>query len=170
MCYCKLILLFKVFLSIYGVIGTQDPTTKPTLEPIFSINPTIQPTIEPTTQPSQIIWMNNRTIGSISCNQTLFGSTKFEGDIAYYSLINSNNQNGTYFQIQSCGSQYNAELSLFDKNFNMIVSRRSCDVDYYFTSMQQQMNLQLKLYDDEYIIGIGGVDDSWAGGDSYGDY
>eukprot|EP01084_Bolivina_argentea_P228253 385554_1 len=95
--------LLTVFLSIYGVIGTQDPTADPTLEPTLeSMNPTIEPTIEPT-----------QTIGSISCGETIIGSTKFEGDIDYYSLINSNNQNGTYFQIESCESQYDAELSLF---------------------------------------------------------
>eukprot|EP01084_Bolivina_argentea_P247659 414329_1 len=39
------------------------------------------------------------------------------------------------------------------------ISRRSCDVDYnyHFYPMRQQMNLPLKLFDDEYIIGIGGV-------------
>eukprot|EP01084_Bolivina_argentea_P253356 425542_1 len=122
---------------------------EPTLK---SMDPTIEPTIEPT-----------QTISSIYCNETLVGSTKFEGDTAYYSLINSNNENGTYFQIQSCLSQYDAELFLFDKNWNEIVSHRFCNVNmifgdaFQFQTSQEQMNLPLKLYDDE-------------SRDAYGDY
>eukprot|EP01084_Bolivina_argentea_P228254 385556_1 len=159
---CKVILLFTIFLSN----GTQDPSADPTLEPTLqSTNPTIEPTIQPT-----------QIIGSIFCNETLVGSTKFEGDIAYYSLINTNNENGIYFQIQTLGSQYNTALFLFDRNWKEIISGRKCSPYWNYAVSSRscdsatRMNLPLKVYDNEYIIGIGGFHEDHTQGLAFGDY
>eukprot|EP01084_Bolivina_argentea_P144550 253583_1 len=165
-CCWKVILLFTLFLSIYGVSGTQNPTADPTVEPTMeSMDPTLEPTIQPT-----------QTIRSISCNETVFGNTKFEGDIAYYSLINTNNQNGTYFQIETLGSQYNTALFLFDGNWKEIISGRKCSPNWNHAisgrscDSATRMNLPLKLYDNEYIIGIGGFHEDHTQGLAFGDY
>eukprot|EP01084_Bolivina_argentea_P081861 148226_1 len=107
----------------------------------------------PMTEPAEIVWMNNKTIGKISCNQTIIGSTTLPGDVAYYSLINTDNENGTYFQIDTCGSEYDTTLYLFDQNLNEIVFCDDCGSP---PCDKEQIHLPMKLYDDRYIIGVGG--------------
>eukprot|EP01084_Bolivina_argentea_P156680 273053_1 len=151
---------FIILLSCYchQMNASQNPTMEPTLEPILSMKPTIQPTIEPT----ESSWKNNKTIESLSCNETITGSTGFEGDITYYSLVNTNNENGTYFQMETYRSHYDTKLYLFDRNWNVIVFCDDCG--NRSVGGNEQMNLPMKLYDDEYIIGVGRYSDD------YGDY
>ena len=94
-------------------IPTSEPTLEPTNEPTLPSYPTTRPT-----QPTRSPLRDSRIIRNVFCGERLTGSIRsFETD--FYRLLNVP-INTLSIQLDSCSSNYDTWLQVFDDRFRLI--------------------------------------------------
>eukprot|EP01084_Bolivina_argentea_P272593 464164_1 len=88
------------------------------------------------------------TEGTIFCSSTINGTTDSPRAVNYHQF--RNNFSAIYVSLDSCGSNMNIEISVYNSDWERIVFCVDCGCN------ERNLSLPQKLYEEIYYIGIGG--------------